>query len=121
MTGILDKHNYPVEAWVKMSDGHKSPDSRIRVQKIVKLPDKCFLTLTYEADQSPAAALGRGMDTKPQGDFYAGKEPVLRRVTVDAIVGGSTVALELAIAAPCAVYRMATRTLYLCDPERIGL
>jgi hypothetical protein len=118
---ILKKHPYPVAAWIAMVLGHDSPDSRVQVDKVTPLPDRCSLTFDYFTVQSPEAILDGGLVTEPVEDFYVGEPPRLLRLMVTGETGdpvGSRVIAHWRVCSECAVYRAESRTLYVCAPTR---
>lgn len=119
----LPKHPYPTSAWLSMAQGRESPDSRVAVDRTVLVPDLTSLHFEYPAlyaSSAPAEALKLALEDA--GDFCVGGSPELKRVdaTGDPSSGRASIHAEWVLAVGVAVYREATRTLYICVRDATG-
>jgi hypothetical protein len=116
---LLFKHSFPPDAWLKMKPGISSPDSRVVVDKVIALVDRCSLVFTFPSTLSIEGVVENGrLDIDPEGDFFVGVEPTIKRVTIDRSRDdsrdGSLVAVEFIVSTGSAVYQASTKTLFVC-------
>jgi hypothetical protein len=113
----LPKHNFPIEAWAEMALGYKSPDSRIAVNRVAELPPQCSLWFGYESKEMPEHIQEHGDRLDSSGDFYAGVEPLFRRLTIIGTENGTTkYAVEWRVEYRSVIYRAKSKVLYVCAP-----